>query len=311
MKILFLIPAVLMVLGTAWAQSGPTVFVTVPPQKYFVEKISGGRAAVRIMVPPGANPHTYEPKPRQMAELADAAAYFTVGDTFDSIWLPRILGASPDIAVVHTAEGVRKIPMPDGNEHDAEERQNDADSHDHGAGGGHAEGGHEGHGHGALDPHIWLDPSLVRIQAGNIRDGLAAIDPAGAAAFAENTAAFLGELDALDAKIRAILNPIPADRRTFLVFHPSWGYFARAYGLNQAAIEMEGKEPSPRDMMRIIAMAKKTGARVIFVQPQFSEKSAAVIARQIGARVVRLDPLAENWADNLLAAARAFAEALN
>lgn len=312
MKFFFLIVALLTLPATAWAQPGPTVFVTVPPQKYFVEKISGGRASVRVMVPPGANPHTYEPKPRQMAELADAAAYFTVGDTFDSTWLPRILGASPDIAVVHTARGVRKIPMPDGHEHDAEERHDHAEGHDgHHDGDVKVDGEHEEHGHGTLDPHIWLDPALVRIQARNIRDGLSAIDPEGASAYAANTAAFLDELDGLDRQIRAILDPIPAGRRTFLVFHPSWGYFAQAYGLNQAAIEVEGKEPSPKDMMRIIAMGKKTGARVVFVQPQFSEKSASVIARQIGARVVRLDPLAENWSDNLLGAARAFAEALN
>jgi zinc transport system substrate-binding protein len=171
---------------------------------------------------------------------------------------------------------------------------------------------HAGHGHdhGALDPHIWLDPALVKIQAANIRDGLSAVDPEGTDVYARNTAAFLQELDELDREIRDILAPIPADRRTFLVFHPSWGYFARAYGLTQAPIEVDGKEPSPRDMARIIAMGRETGARVVFVQPQFSQKSASVIAAQIDARVVRLDPLAEDWSANLLGAARAFAEAL-
>lgn len=98
--------------------------------------------------------------------------------------------------------------------------------------------------------------------------------------------------------------------RTFLVFHPSWGYSAKAYGLKQAAIEIEGKEPSPKDMERVIAMGRETGAKVVFVQPQFSEKSASVIAKQIGATVVRLDPLAEDWSGNLRRAARAFVDAL-
>ena len=315
------------------ALAGPTVFVTVPPQKYFVDKVSAGRAAVRIMVPPGANPHAYEPRPRQMTELAGAAAYFTIGDAFDRTWLERIVGASPGIVVVHTADGVDRIPMADEHGHHGEtHRDHDTHAehqgehrHDEGPGGhghegeshhddhaGHHEGEEHGdHGHDGMDPHIWLDPALVKIQAENIRDGLSRVDPAGAETYSASTTAFHRELDELDREIRAILAPIPEDRRTFLVFHPSWGYFARAYGLTQAAIEVEGKEPSPRDMARIIAMGKESGARVVFVQPQFSEKSAAVIARQIGARVVRLDPLAEDWADNLRRAAHAFAEALN
>jgi zinc transport system substrate-binding protein len=211
------------------------------------------------------------------------------------------------MAVVHTAEGVARIPMPA--EHADEEHAEAHHGHE-----GHDEGHgeeHAGHDHEGLDPHIWLDPALVRIQAERIRDGLAKVDPAGAQAYAAGCEAFQRELDDLDREIRAILDPIPAGRRTFLVFHPSWGYFAKAYGLTQAAIEVEGKEPSPRDMARIIAMGKESGARVVFVQPQFSEKSASVIARQIGAEVVRLDPLAEDWADNLRRAARAFAAALN
>jgi len=322
MRFFLLTTICLMALGTAWAQPGPTVFVTVPPQKYFLEKIGGDRISVKIMVPPGANPHTYEPRPRQMTELAGAAAYFTVGDAFDHTWLERILGASPDMAVVHTAEGVEKIPMSGehGNEDAGHEAGHGHGGHDdhHAAGHDpaaeaehHDDGKHDGHDHGALDPHIWLDPALVKIQAANIRDGLNTVDPEGADVYARNTDAFLKEIDDLDRKIRDILAPIPAERRTFLVFHPSWGYFARAYGLTQSAIEVDGKEPSPKDMVNIIEMGRKTGARVVFVQPQFSQKSASVIAAQINARVVRLDPLAEDWARNLLAAARAFAEALN
>jgi zinc transport system substrate-binding protein len=323
MRFFLLTTICLLILGTAWAQPGPTVFVTVPPQKYFLEKIGGDRISVKIMVPPGANPHTYEPRPRQMTELAGAAAYFTVGDAFDHTWLERILGASPDMAVVHTAEGVEKIPMSghhghgghEGHDHHAAGHDHAAETHDHGEYGGHDHSAeadrhdnddHAGHGHdhGALDPHIWLDPALVKIQAANIRDGLSAVDPEGADVYARNTAAFLQELDELDREIRDLLAP------TFLVFHPSWGYFARAYGLTQAPIEVDGKEPSPRDMARIIATGRETGARVVFVQPQFSQKSASVIAAQIDARVVRLDPLAEDWSANLLGAARAFAEAL-
>ncbi len=281
---------VILVLLAGPALAAPRVFVTIAPQKYFVDKVSGGTAPVSVMVEPGANYHAYEPKPRQMAELAGAHIYFTIGDSFDQTWLKRIVGASPRITVVHTAEGIEKMPMA-------------GDAH------GGDEHGH-GHGHGSLDPHIWLDPALVKVQVGHIRDGLSRVDPAGAADYAANAAAFMAELDRLDAEIHSVLDVLPRERRIFLVFHPSWGYFARAYGLRQASIEVEGKEPSARDMARIIDVGKKNGARVVFVQPQFSEKSAGVIARQIGAKVVPLDPLAPDWSANLRRAAQAFVEAL-
>jgi zinc transport system substrate-binding protein len=313
-----LVAALVLLAGPVLA--APRVFVTIAPQKYFVDKVSGGQASVSVMVEPGANPHAYEPKPRQMAELAGADIYFTIGDSFDQTWLKRIVGASPGIAVVHTAEGIEKMPMA-GDAHGEDEHGHEGEAPAQGEGEHHpaeAEAGHghgdephgHGHEHGSLDPHIWLDPALVKVQVGHIRDGLSRVDPAGAATYAANAAAFMTELDRLDAEIHATLNVLPADRRTFLVFHPSWGYFARAYGLQQASIEVEGKEPSARDMARIVATGKENGVRVVFVQPQFSEKSAGVIAGQLGARVARLDPLAEDWADNLRRAVQAFVEAL-
>jgi zinc transport system substrate-binding protein len=330
-SVMLLTLALLLPVGAALA--GPAAFVTVAPQKYFVDRISGGKATVSVMVEPGANPHAYEPKPKQMAALSKALVYFTIGDSFDQTWLARIVSANPKITVVHTAEGVQKIPMTSG--HDHEEHAHSGEEHVHKDAGHnqdveglhgeahgdkdenaqdgemHAHGGdaHE-QGHGTLDPHVWLDPALVKIQAAHIRDGLSRVDPQNAETYAANAATFMQELNALDLEIRSILSALPENQRTFLVFHPSWGYFAKAYGLNQASIEVEGKEPSPRDMARIIAMGKKTGARVVFVQPQFSEKSASVIARQIGAKVVRLDPLAADWPDNLRKAAHAFVEAL-
>ena len=303
MKIKLIILTFLLCQAWGSALAAPLAFVTIPPQKYFVDKVSGGQVPVSIMVEPGANPHAYEPRPRQMAELAKASIYFTIGDSFDQTWLGRLTGANPNMAVVHTAEDIAKIPMDGMPHHDGDHAENGHETELHDA--------HEDHhDHGTLDPHIWLDPALVKVQLAHIRDGLSRVDPENAALYAANAAAFAQEIDILDGEIRAILAPISQDKRIFLVFHPSWGYFARAYGLTQTSIEVEGKEPSPRDLARIIAAGKESGARVVFVQPQFSQKSAAVIARQIGATVVPLDPLAENWAENLRSAARAFADAL-
>lgn len=298
MKKFFILTA-FFIFSATQALAGPPVFVTMAPQKYFVDQISGGQVPVSVMVEPGANPHAYEPKPRQMTELAKAKIYFTIGDTFDSVWLPRIKNASPGITVVHTEQGVAKIPMAE-HHHDGEEHGHE-DAHHHCT---------EDHDHGTLDPHIWLDPALVKIQARNIRDALTVADPAQAEQYAANTAAFEQKLDELDQDIRSILSPLPENQRTFLVFHPSWGYFAKAYGLHQVPVEVGGKEPSPKELSAIIAKAKETGAKVIFVQPQFSEKSASVIAKQIGAQVVRLDPLSEDWEQNMRHAAQAFAGAL-
>jgi zinc transport system substrate-binding protein len=300
LPVLLLLLALLAGPAQAASQAAPAAFVTVAPQKYFVDKVSGGTVPVSVMVAPGSNPHAYEPRPRQMAELAKADIYFAIDDAFDRTWLKRIMAANPKIVVVNTAEGVAKIPVPEHHHHEEDGHGHDAEKH--------GEDGHDEE--GALDPHIWLDPALVRIQVGHIRDGLTRVDPERAALYAANAESFLLELQELDREIRAVLDQLPQDRRTFLVFHPSWGYFAKAYGLTQAAIEVGGKEPSPREMAQIIAMGKKTGARVVFTQPQFSEKSARTIAAQIGATVLPLDDLSPDWADNMRKAARAFADAL-
>ncbi len=157
-----------------------------------------------------------------------------------------------------------------------------------------------------MDPHIWLSPSLVKTQAAAIAEGLSTVDPDNAAAYAKNLAGFHSELDSLDAEIRSLVQPHA--HKSFMVYHPSWGYFAQAYGLKQIPIEAEGKEPGPRELQKLIAYGKEHGVAAIFVQKQFSGKSAKLIAAEIGAEVVELDPLAPAWADNLLNAAKAIAK---
>lgn len=194
-----------------------------------------------------------------------------------------------------------------------EEAHHEEGHYEHGEDAHHEEDGHGGRGeseHVILDPHIWTSPALAKTIARNTAEGLAAIAPEHAATFQANLKAFLKDIDSLDAEIRQTLKPVPHDKRTFLVFHPSWGYFARDFDLNQIPIEAEGKEPGPKALMRIIRQGRKLGADVVFVQPQFSDKSARVIASELNAKVIALDPLAEDWAENLLHAASIFKEAL-
>jgi zinc transport system substrate-binding protein len=268
------------------------VFVSIAPQQYFVGKIGGDRVAVSVLVAPGADPHTYEPKPRQMAELAKSSVYFAVGIDFEKAWMEKIAATNPSMRVVRTDAGIEKRSIGD---HRAAHATTADDVHRT-----------EKHQHpeGGLDPHIWLSPPLVKIQAKHIAQGLIAVDPAHRTRYEENYADFLRELEALDTELKSLFAASRGAR--FIVFHPSWGYFAQAYGLKQVPIEIEGKDPKPAQLKKLIDRAREEDIKVVFVQPQFSQKSAEMVAREIGGQVVSVDPLAANWAENLHEVGRRF-----
>ena len=148
-----------------------------------------------------------------------------------------------------------------------------------------------------LDPHIWLSPALVKKQAALIVEGLKSIVPEHAIDFDTNYHMFLDKIDALDAEIKSTLQASKGLR--FMVFHPSWGYFAKDYGLEQIPIEIEGKTPKPAQLVKLIRYARENDISVIFAQPQFSQKSAKVVAKEIKGEVIFADPLAEDWITNL------------
>ena len=266
------------------------VFVSVLPQKTFVEKVGGDRVQVEAMVQPGDSPHTYDPTPRQVAALSLADLYVAIGGTFEDAWMGRIRGVNPKMQVLDTGEGITLRRSED---------HEDAD----GRNAGHHEHEHE---HGASDPHLWTSPPLVKQMTLRIRDALSGLDPANAALYAANAAAFAEELDALDREIRARLAGVAGSR--FMVYHPAWGYFADTYGLVQIPIEHEGKEPGPRALAALIDQARRDGVRVIFVQPQFSRKAAAQVAAAIGGRVEVMDNLAPDYLANLRRVADAMAQ---
>nr|WP_234422158.1 zinc ABC transporter substrate-binding protein [Sedimenticola thiotaurini] len=197
---------------------------------------------------------------------------------------------NPNISVLDARQGLTLREMePAGGHH------HDFDHHDH----HHEEGG--------ADPHIWLDPANVRIMIGYLRDRLIELDPANAAAYKENHDRFKQELLALEEEIHTLLQPL--EGRSFMVFHPSWGYFADAFGLRQVSIESEGKEAGARTLTRLMEQAKRERVQVIFVQQQFSRDQAATLASAMGARLVTLNPLAESYLDNLRQVARSISEA--
>ncbi|NOQ22962.1 MAG: zinc ABC transporter solute-binding protein [Candidatus Aegiribacteria sp.] len=257
-----------------------TVAVSVLPQKYFVEKIIGDSIDIFVVVPPGANPATYEPSPSDMRNMSSADVWFTIGVPFESPWLPRFTGTNPDLRIRSTIENIARLPI---------DR--------YGVTGHGASSEHHDHGGGSPDPHVWLSPDLVRSQAAVIAEELSLLDSSGADGYMANLNSFNTEIDSLQNRIRSLIDS--SSSRSFIVFHPAWGYFADEFGLIQIPIETAGSEPSPREMSLLIDYARENDIRAVFVSPQFSASSANTIAAEIGVEVSYIDPLAEDWSTNL------------
>lgn len=327
-----------LVAAISLASANVNTTVSILPQKYFVEKIGGEKVDVQVMVKPGASPHSYEPKPSQMVKLSKSKLYFSIGVEFEEAWLKRFSDQNKNLVFVDTSKGIKKIEMTEHHHHDEhdkhegehKEHHDDHDEHkdekhhdDHKDHGHHDEHkdhdkhdshhdehkGHDEHAedeHRELDPHIWLSPVLVKKQAQAIVTALKEQDAANSKYYENNYQKFLEEIEETDSTIRAIFKVLPKNS-SFLVFHPSWGYFAKDYGLEQVAIEVEGKEPKPRELKELIKEAKEENARAIFVQPQFSKRAAQILAAQLNIPVVTIDPLGENWKTNMESIANAIA----
>jgi zinc transport system substrate-binding protein len=266
-----------------------SVFVSILPQAYFVERIGGDFVDVDVLVGPGQSPETYEPTPQQMVRLSDAMLYFTIGVPFEWHLIKRLSAAMTDTRVVETYRTTYDLL---GFDNTGEHHADDVRKHDH----------------GDLDPHIWLDPDLAKLQARAICDGLVMVDSVNERYYERNLDAFQADLDSVDARISELLAPY--EGRDFYVFHPAFGHFGRAYGLHQIAIEESGKEPSAKQLADLISKAKTDSVRVIVVQEQFSTRQAEAVAEAVGARIVQLDPLSKDYLTNLENMAKVLADAL-
>jgi zinc transport system substrate-binding protein len=312
-KLIFIIFVLLYIVTiNSYAADKPTVFVTIAPQKYFVQQISKNLVDVQVMVEPGADPHTYEPKPQQMVAISRAKLYFAVGIEFEEANLSKITATNPNLKVIHTDHGIEKLAMTAHHHHEDHEKGEHHGEEKH----GHEKGEHQGeaehdkdhHEHAGLDPHIWLSPPLVKIQARTILAALQEADPVHRSVYEANFMAFTAQLDQLDADLKKTF--AGKTGLQFMVFHPAWGYFAHAYGLKQVPIEIEGKEPKPAQLKELIQHARENKIKVVFVQTQFSSQSAEVVAQEIGGQVAFVDPLAEDWMANLRQVADKFQAAL-
>ncbi|HIC88567.1 MAG TPA: zinc ABC transporter substrate-binding protein, partial [Anaerolineae bacterium] len=250
---------------------GPiSVVVSILPLEDLVRQVGGKRTDIVVLVPPGTSPHTFEPTPSQVRAVAQADMLVLVGLGLE-FWAQDLIESSgnQDLVVVYTSDGIDVIQAvsvegekPVGN------------------------------------PHVWLDPLNAIIMVNHIRDGLIRVDPNHRAEYEANAKRFTTRLKELDQEVRQTVAGF--SHREFVAFHPAWVYFAREYGLEQAAVveRTPGREPSPAEIAEIVTTAKAIGARAIFAEPQFSPKAAQIIAEESGAQVLFLDPLGSSLEDH-------------
>ena len=254
------------------------VIVSILPEVTFVKAIGGNKVNISLMVKPGNEPHTYEPKPSQMKDISKADIYFAIGVEFENVWLKKFKNQNHNMNIIDLSKNITKIKMLE----DYEESKY-----------------HKKHSHNGLDPHIWTSPYNVKIIAKDIYTTLIKFDEKNKLYYKNNYIKFLKHINQTNKKIKMILSDVKNGTK-FMVFHPAWGYFARDYHLIQLAIEVDGKKPKPRQIIYIINKAKKQNIKAIFTAPEFNQKVAKQIANQVGVPVIKVTPLNPKWSENLI-----------
>lgn len=257
----------------------PSVLVSVAPHKFFVEKIAKGTVEVHLMVPAGASAHTYEPTPRQMLTAGKADIWFRIGETFENRAIQALKSHHPNLEIVDLRDALDLI---------------------------FSDQGHCCCCPGSVDLHFWLSARQAQTQAQTIAKALSHAYPSYENFYQNNLHAFQQELKDLDEKIQHILSPLK--NRNILVSHPAYAYFCRDYELKQYAIEVEGKDPMPQQMTKLLNLARQLHIRTIFIQMQYNNKAAKLVADTLGAYLITLDPYSERYVSSMLEIAHAFAE---
>lgn len=284
----------------------PLISVTIEPQRYFVEWIGGERFKVNCVVPSGQSPETYDPTPQEMVRLGKSVAYFQVGHIgFELAWMKKIQENNPQLKLFDLSEGMNIIKdekEEEGHDHEFE------GGHDHKQDSSAEEGEPSFHHHhpGGIDPHIWSSIQGGKVIALNTLNALIALEPDQEAYFKANYERVLSEIEETEKTIRTLLEPLRG--QAFIIYHPSLTYFAMENGLVQLCIEMDGKEPSPGQLEELVRTAKEAHARVVFIQKEFDRKNAELIAKEVGCRLVQINPLAYDWKAEMIHIAKTLAE---
>ncbi len=243
------------------------ISVSIAPFRYFVDGIAGGNFSVNVMVPAGANPHIYEPYPEQLTRLRHSVAYISNGYLgFEMTWLDRFYEMN---------RGMKKLSLGDVIDPIAPEHHNEGD---------HIE---------SADPHYWVSPVCAMKMAASVKDFLIELDPKNSREYNENFNNLAGKIGEVDSLARELSSS--SSGKSFMIYHPNLGYLARDYGLEEIAVENEGKEPSPSRLRELIDRAKKENLKVIMVQREYDTRNAKAIADEAGGSVIVIDPLSEDW----------------
>lgn len=286
------------------------VFVSILPQKYFAERLLGDNGNVEVLIGAGQSIHTYEPLPQQMGKLYRADIFFTVGIPFEHALEDRLKNLCPKLSIVASDEGINKIPMQAHHHHGHVHQNNtecdeEIDEHEE-----HEEHEHHGHHHDlGLDPHFWLDPVRAAEMSGNMAKAIVTAKPELKTTIETNQAKIVEDMAALSEELARQM--LPFKGKTMFVYHPAFGYFAEKFGLVQKAVEIEGKEPAPKQLAELIRKCREEDIKVIFVQKQFPANTAETVASSINGKVVAIDPLAEKYEENLKSMVEAFVGNVN
>lgn len=273
--------------GMVWAK--PVVSASILPTAFFVEQIGANSVEVSTIVQEFADPHSFEPRASDMRKLENSDLFFAVGIEYEDVWLPKFIKSFPNLKVINTQGDTPKY-----------DKIAHRDYHEH----KHGDHDHEDE----FDTHIWLDPIMVKEQVQIIAKALSQKYPQNSELYSQNLAKFIQQIDELNNHIKDSLKGL--ENRKFMVFHPSWGYFAKRYNLTQIAIESGGKEPKPAALAKLIKMAKSENIKVIFISPEFSQKSAKLIAEQTGAKLIQINHLSKDWLENMYKIAEIFKSSL-
>lgn len=259
-------------------------FVSIPPQKFFVEKIGGNKVDVSVFVSPGMSPENFEPLPSQLIKLSRADLYFTIGLQFENTVINNFQSSHPSLKIINTGENIN---------HRSVESYKDildkSHSHKHRV---------DEHNHGLFDPHIWLSPALVKLQAEIIYKSLSELDPTSEDYYKNNFKNFIADIDSAAKLISS--NLLNVESRDLLVFHPAWGYFCDDFNLKQIPIELEGKEPGMKDLSNMLNYIKKNRSKFILAEAQNNSPALNSIAEELNLKIIKHDPLAENYFHNLV-----------
>jgi len=257
------------------------IAVSIPPQAWFVSQIAGEKAAPLILVPPGQNPHNYEPTPRQIQSLASASAWILSGSEFEISLRPKIEKLFPNLRIIDGTEGVNFRLL---DEHDCDDYHDLSDNcsllSDT-----------------SIDRHTWLGGPPAKILAEHIKNTLCNIDNDNEKYYSERYVTLINEIDNTFNELKIMLSQL--NGKSVFVYHPSFGYFLDEFGIIQEAVEMGGKEPTPRQLNALMEKISTEKPAAIFVQAQFPVNAARTIANAAGAQIIELDPLAKNWLENI------------